>query len=603
MTRWRKTAAVRTALGVAVCAALAGGAGSGAATGRLVGSAQAREPQVHEDRILLDDVTLDFGGVALKAPKVEILGSPLSQAEWRTLLAAGGEPWPERLRRLDARTITMPVLRVEQTTDQGLQVEVYRDVVARDVVQGRIGTIDSPGAVLTVESPKSPAGTGTYGKVSTRDLDLVALARLLTETGGADAPSLRVVGAFEVQDIAFTDREVSARIAGVAGRDLGGRPTATPWGETARRLGAAGPDEQERLPGLAADLFGALVIGQAEMRDLALIQTAAEGPTRIDLARLTLDGGTSAPVATAEGFRFDGPTGRIGLKRVTLSEISLTPTLDALRRPEVPGEVDLRRYLPLIGRVEVSELDIDLPNETSGPAAPGKDPAPAADRMRFGLRKATLDSKAPRGGVPTALRLALDGFAFTVPPGSAAPVLSELGALGYQSVDLSGVLDSRWDEATREVSVRELVLTGRDMGTARLSASFGGIGQDVFNHNPTIASLALLGASARNLALTVENGGLFERFVAGQARAQSLKPAELQQEYGTAAMLGIPAVLGNSAGAKALGQAVARFVARPGRLSVTASAKDPAGLGLLEASAAGSPGKVFDRLNVTATAE
>ncbi len=62
-------------------------------------------------------------------------------------------------------------------------------------------------------------------------------------------------------------------------------------------------------------------------------------------------------------------------------------------------------------------------------------------------------------------------------------------------------------------------------------------------------------------------------------------------------------MLGNSAAAKALGQAVARFVTHPVRLTVTATAKDPAGLGLLDVSAAGSPGKVFDRLDVTATAE
>ncbi len=95
--------------------------------------------------------------------------------------------------------------------------------------------------MLSVEGANAPPGAGTYGKVSADGLDLTALARLMTETGGADAPALRVLDAFETRDIVLTGREgVSGRVAAVAGRDLGGRPTATPWGETARRLARPG---------------------------------------------------------------------------------------------------------------------------------------------------------------------------------------------------------------------------------------------------------------------------------------------------------------------------------------------------------------------------
>ena len=41
----------------------------------------------------------------------------------------------------------------------------------------------------------------------------------------------------------------------------------------------------------------------------------------------------------------------------------------------------------------------------------------------------------------------------------------------------------------------------------------------------------------------------------------------------------------------------------PPRLSVSATAKDPGGLGLMDVSTAPSPGKIFDRLTVSATAE
>jgi hypothetical protein len=69
-----------------------------------------------------------------------------------------------------------------------------------------------------------------------------------------------------------------------------------------------------------------------------------------------------------------------------------------------------------------------------------------------------------------------------------------------------------------------------------------------------------------------------------------------------AAAIAVPAMLGGSGQAKAIGQAVARFVAKPGKLSISAKTKDPAGLGFAD-FAMGDPGAILDKLEVTATAE
>jgi hypothetical protein len=62
-------------------------------------------------------------------------------------------------------------------------------------------------------------------------------------------------------------------------------------------------------------------------------------------------------------------------------------------------------------------------------------------------------------------------------------------------------------------------------------------------------------------------------------------------------------MLGNSAQAKTLGQAVARFVAKPGRLTISATTKDPAGLGLADVIATPEPAAILNKLEITATAE
>ncbi|MFH6781363.1 MULTISPECIES: hypothetical protein [Methylobacterium] len=635
MTRSLPTGVARAALGVFACATVAAGlpaavpllAGPALAQGSLSQRPLSQGPlaqgsPAQDATVALDDVVVPLGPVTLKAPKLELRGTGLSRDEARAILdPAGPAPWRTRLDTLSAREIVIPVLRVEQPAGDRIQVAVYHDVVARDVTAGRIGTLEAGGATLTVEGP-GPDAAGAYGRLSAREIDLPGLARLFTEAGGPDAAPIRLYGGITAEDIALTGPDGAAlRIARIDARDLSGRPTTIPWGETVRALAqGAGPGakggaraegpERARMAGLAADLLDGISLGGLEISGITL---AAPGggpkptPVQASLARVTYapDGqGKAEGQMKAEGLVVASPAGRVALKELSLSGLSLKPVLEGLRRaaagPLDPAE--MRRYAPSLGTIAVQSLDVDLPAQGPGPD-PLQDPLQASGPLRFAVRSGTLTMSEPRDGVPTASRLAVDGFTCAVPPGTTAPVLSDLAGLGYTTLDLSGVVDARWDEAAREVTFRDVTLSGKDMGTARITGTIGGIGKEVFDPEPMVSSLALLGASAKSLGLTLDNGGLFQRFVDQQAKAQSLKPEELQREYGTAAMLGIPAVLGGSPSAKALGQAVSRFVVKPGRLSVSAAAKDPGGLGLMDFSTAPSPGKIFDRLTVDATAE
>lgn len=622
MTRSSATGVARAALGVLACTTIA--ASLPATLPLLAGPAFAQGTPSQDTpgpsaAIALDEVVVPLGPVTLKAPKLELRGTSLSRDEARAVLdPAGPGPWRTRLERLNAREIVIPVLRVEQPAGGRVQVAVYHDVVARDVTAGRIGTLEAGGATLTVEGP-GPDAAGAYGRLSAREIDLPGLARLFTEAGGPEAAPIRVYGGITAEDIALTGPDGAAfRIARIDARDLSARPTTIPWGETVRALadGAGkgttekpGSPERARMASLAADLLDGIGLGGLEISGIAL---AAPGggprpnPVQASLARLTYapEGGTG--LMKAEDLKVEAASGRVALKGLSLAGLSLKPVLEGLRRaaagPLDPAE--MRRYAPALARIAFDALDVDLPAQDS-PAqdSPGRDPLAASGPVRFAVRSGSLDMSEPRDGVPTASRLVVDGLTTAVPPGTTAPVLSDLAGLGYTALDLSGRIDAHWDEAAREVSLRDVTLTGKDMGTARITGTIGGIGKEVFDPEPMVSSLALLGASAKTLGLTLENGGLFQRFVDQQAKAQSLKPEELQREYGTAAMLGIPAVLGGSPSARALGQAVSRFVVKPGRLSVSAAAKDPGGLGLMDFTTAPSPGKIFDRLTVDASAE
>jgi hypothetical protein len=142
-----------------------------------------------------------------------------------------------------------------------------------------------------------------------------------------------------------------------------------------------------------------------------------------------------------------------------------------------------------------------------------------------------------------------------------------------------------------------------NMGNATLTGTIGHVPRDVFHADSTIAAVALVGVTAQSLDLTIQNDGLFERIIAREAKRQQRPPEELRRDYGIAAAIGVPAALGNSGAAKTVGSAIARFVAKPGRLTIQAKVKDGTGIGLADLAAGADPAAMLDRIEVTARAE
>ncbi len=570
--------------------------------------------------VVLDDVRWTGDGLSVVAPRVEVAGTALSRDDLASLLdAASPLPPAERVARLSAQGVRIPELRVEQDTLGGRQVTLYRDLRAGPIVQGRVATLEAAGATLTASGPAGE-GHGSYGPLTATDLDLAAMARVLGERAEG-APLVRLYGRFGARDIVFTDpRGIVVRVAAVEGSDFSARPLKQSWRDAGRAL--AGVDPKRATPqaraafmGTAADVLDGFAIGALALTGLEVAGANGRDGGTAQVARLAYDG--AAHTLRAEKLAFGAGNGARGtLETVALSGLSLDSTLAALRRhaasPETAADpAAMRDLAPRVEGLRLDGLALDWPAAGPPPApgahaAPGTPAAPAAPpgaSWKLGLRTADLTTQAPEQGAPTGGRLAVDGLTLSLPANGRAGALEPVAALGYRDLDLAGVLDSRWSPATGELTLRDLTLSGRDMGKIRLSGQVAGLSRDVLDPDTAVSGVALLAATAKTLALEIENSGLFERIVAQQARAQSLTPEALRREYGTAAAMGIPAILGNAPAARALGQAVARFVAKPGRLALTATAKDPAGFGVADVSSAGSPAAILDRLNVTATAE
>jgi hypothetical protein len=594
--------------------------------------------------VTVTDVVLPLGGTLLKAPKLTASGTRLSKEDLAAILKPDSPvPWEQRLARLDAGSLTVPVLTSENAgPGDNHQTVTYRDVVARDVRAGRVGELTAAGAAVSaVAGPNR--GSGTYGQVRATDLDLAALSRLYTVPGDGKGPVQRVYGTIQVSDVTYSDaRGTTVKIARLDGRDLGGRQIADGWGGAFAIVAAGFDGTTDRRPfaAAAADLIDATVIGSFEMRGLSVSDTDPKGPVLFEIGRAAYAASGPEVGTVLDNISLSRGSLRAQIGRLALVGTSLAPTVAALQSIAAEptagtgmSDVEMRRLTPKLGNLTMSDLSIELPPEVAperpalrdgrpparsattepGRLSPGRPGEPrAADPLavtvspqpvrRMSLREATLAFGAPSDGLPSASRLSLTGLSLPADLLAGAPLVGMLPVYGYRDLDLDVVADATLDEKSRELALREVTVSGREIGTVRLSGLLGGIGPELFSGTLPAATMVMFSGSAKTLDLTVENAGLFERFLAAQSRDLSLKPDELRKEYVTASLLGVPIILGNSAAAKGIGAAMGQFVMKPGKLVLHARSKEPAGIGFIDLGAARSPAAVLDRLDVEAKA-
>ena len=140
------------------------------------------------------------------------------------------------------------------------------------------------------------------------------------------------------------------------------------------------------------------------------------------------------------------------------------------------------------------------------------------------------------------------------------------------------------------------------MGRFALSGAFGNIGPEAFAGDETALMMAWLGATAKSVELSIVDAGLAERLLAMQADEQGV-PAEALREQGAMMARGmLPAMLGGTPESRALGDALAAFVTKPGELDLVVRSVDPAGIPLMEFTMVDNPMAFLPRISIEAEA-
>ncbi|MGO4704274.1 hypothetical protein AB4072_00655 [Microvirga sp. 2MCAF38] len=561
------------------------------------------------DTFTLENVSLIVGSATYRAKKIDFSGVTSSRADVEAIFnPASAAPLAERLSRLSAKQIVIPELIVEQKIADLTQRTTYKNIVASDIAQGRLATIAADTAVQEM-SQKNGIGTVTQGRSTISELDLAAMARLYLEKAGTpNEPLAKIYGSFAVENIVLTASNGSvAKIESVNGRDFKARPTQDSWSGTISLLTALSEtdklskEDEGRLLSSMADLLSAMDIGSVEIANVDITDNSADDANgHIDRMTYTSASNGRSADARIEGIHFSGDNGEVEIDTISFTGFSFDATLNGLRalRGKALDDFDataLRSLVPTIGTMRMSGFSV----EAVGKADKNKKP----EEIKASIEDLEITADKPMNGVATNVRFGIKHFAMTLPPTSKEDGIKDLLALGYKDLDLSFLISSAWNETTNEIAIRDLSFEGKDMGQVSLRGTLGNVTKDVFNADTAVATVAAMAAKAKSAELFIENKGLFDRYLASEAREQKTKPEALRRTYGAAAAMIIPSLLGNSDKAETLSQVIAKFIAKPGRLTIKAQSKDPAGLSVVELAAQSEPAAILEKLDISAKAE
>jgi len=538
-----------------------------------------------EGRASADNLVFAIGPTTYRIAHLEAEGASLASADIAKLFdAADPTPVAERLSRLSAAKIFIPEIIGEAKIADVTEKLVYRDVTLEKVAGARIAVMRAKSLDSTGEHQNGVRTTVKYGAMTIKGVDLAQMTRVLHAARIDEAEAAK-----PIEDEA-TIEGISVVTSTVKGELSIGRATAAgvkaralkqPFAQMLEKLPAAGgpPDAATLL-----DLFSAFQLASLDLRDVALVGEAPPPgkPFALKLGRIGLtniaDGKSGE--AALEGFELaSGDGGRITIGRIGLRDVDLRPAIG-----------DGPRRYPHVARLEISGLDIDIPDAKAGEGR----------RVRFRLGAAAQDFSDWREGLPTKLDLQIDHALFDL-SANETPVTAQFTALGYKEIDLSGRISAQWREKEQQIVVGPARLDAPTLGGVELSATLAGARPELFSTNPEVAKLAAAGLAPTLVDVLVRDGEILDRAIASEAKESGDPAPKLRADLAQGASSALAAALGGENDkSRRISAAIKAFIETPRRLHIRLSSQK--GVGLLDVIAR-KPAEILDNLDVEASAQ
>ena len=572
----------------------------------LISPAQAA---VGED-ISFDDVTGTFGPYDIDIPHLTISGASLPKNTLESMFdAQGAGTLAERVAKLDATGMSVDELTLTTNFgDQSIET-TYSGLKASAIVQGKISTLTIDSAEVSTDGNDAQDISATIGAITAVNINMPGYIRMMTEAAKGDEPLVPLMDTLVAKDMELDiedekEQGYAVKIASVNYNNFKGRPLKTAFADLTTKLITQKPGQPSKPEDTFAlltefsDLYQA-VEGNVEVGGIEFAPLNGAAGVTGKLGRFMILGFGKGGIDTIgyEGFSLDADKGHVNLGSMSLKGLTLSPFLTALGEASKQNFKDFnpREHLPTIAQFSLSGFDMNVPDDKNeGNSANGA-------RNTASMGKFELNLANYINGIPANISSSLDHLALDLPSNNKDENLKVLRDLGVNRLDLSARLDLSYAAATQEILLKELSATGANVGKVTVSGTVGNVSKDIFNTNTNIATAAGLAAVVKTLDVKFENAGLLDKAIALQAKAQGKSPDAFKTELIAMASFGVPALLGgDSATGKTIANALAKFIAEPKNLHLSATSKD--GLGAGDVGLIANPADLLKKVDISAGA-
>jgi hypothetical protein len=579
------------------------------------------------------DGALEMNGIDIEVPTGKI-----SMAHARVENAAFKKPIPaeasgdgsdkslaKRIERFAATRISAPEVTFTQSVANTEQKTVYSNVAFSDIANGRIVRYSADNASYDIQMGL-PDGNGVVQKkhliVSTgatagQDFDAAYLARLYTEKAGPeDKEAKPLYGPLSVSKISFSDGDSHFSYDEVRSDGFSARMPAEPLVETLEALTAAAKTEelspQERQAFFAKGVSILDMIGKSNMQ---LLGFKADAPDEnegsagkrvnvaIDRIEMQMD-------SLKLDFGLNGMSVGSGEDKIEVAEASLKgfdwgSTIEGLSKIVGLDETQIETFpfnhlIPELGTVRVGGINFDV----AAPKKEGEETAGTPERIKFTLRNFEMGLTKPFNGIPTDIQIRQDDLALPIPADSSEEVFVEARKLGLETLAFSYALAAGWDEPNKNLVIRDIAISGKDIGSVNFSGLVSGFTEEFFSFDVNRTQAALFGLAGREVKLTIRDEGMMAKAIKLYALQNEMTEDQVRGTLTLVASVMLQQVAAEQPKLQSAVEALVRFLSTPGTLTVTVKSTGANGLGLFDLVAASdNPMLLLDKLDIQATAE
>lgn len=543
------------------------------------------------------DVTIVHGATTYTIKRIDVAGTTLTNADLAALLDPHSpDTLAARLQKISADSITIPEIVTDNKTPGSEVHGTLSGVALTKVAQGRIGTASIASSTYT-GTGANQGDMAKTGAVVASGLDLALLDRMINTTRADESEPLKpLADAVTINDILVTNHEkkTAIAIASIAEKGLKARPLRSDLATLSKATDGKAlidkTDDGERSKAAFDDIASSFDIGTFAMDRVDVTDSGEKGPSKLSVGSMGFEDYHARHLAAfrIRDLGFDQPSVKFGFATLDLANV-LVPVLAKAGGGQGNGLPN--EGIPSIAKVDVSQIRVDAQT----PQDDG-----SSSTVKFKLAHLGSASDQSFDHLPTQGMLTVDNLTFDIPPSEGAGA-KELIAMGYKHLDISGAIATTYDKKQETLSVQKFLLSGVGMGELNLALDLVNVGKGILSSNPAVAKASALAMLLKRVDLKINNSGLVEKLLAYKAEQDGKKVEEERDAAIDLFSVTLPESLGNGPGIKAVGTALAKFIAEPRTLHINAASKD--GIGASDLGLISSPDELLSRVDIKAEAD